>query len=456
MIQVTPKFVNHFILDLKSNSSKLPFSTRKFDCVLILPQDIEIDSMGRILKECFEIKTKYNPNLSFLLISTTANKAQDKLSPAALFGNYFLSTEEFKNLSDFYLLEISFNDKYINWSDKIQKIFNLISVLDFDCGTFISFEKDKIPDAKKINVLIESAKNTSCDLTIGAYSIPFFKGIGINYWMMPIAYLFGRSIRNPASPDFVFTKRAMSYWQNIEWPEIESISNCFFFMTISFIPSGFSIKESFMGNKNIEEFHDRDSNVEMLLIGLFLVEKYKRFIQNSSKLISINVDMNPSILFNIYSIADLENHTVFYDKNGNYFAKKYNYLKFLIKKFGNKNIMEKFEKYVSIDKEDYNYEAIWSNLMMVFFSLYFETSTQKRKKEIVHLLDELFSIKHVLWATEIRKIIKNARNQMIQDEKRGYPWIGGDEGFTWHIHDQYEKRLQNEWKKMFETKTLAL
>lgn len=434
----------YFFINARKNFIKFPFSRKDYDIVIIVPYDYELPFLGQVFDSFIELKTSYNKSRSILLIWAGGyNSASCDISLIASFWNYFQSKNPDNGIDNMYLLELSFSSRKLTGSEKIKTVFQILKQVTFGYGLLYTPEPSSIPSAYKLNLLIESCRLNKTDLNLAAYTIQFYKGFMINFWLMPVSYLFGRKIRNSATPDFVFSRHCLNFWLKQSWPSCNFLQSCYLFLTLSACTSGLKINEFFLGERELDYFFSAEENYELIKNGLNLIEKYKMFIRNCSELLSCPNKIHSEIPFNIYSASDINDFLKVYDNYKSYYGKKFI---FLLQKYFKTETTEIIKEYLKKIPSQQNIEEIdksWNYILLSLIDAYISSKSPFKRKEILGILLHIFSVKMRLWADEIRLLIKLTKEKAQFDENRGCKWYGGEAGQYWHIHDIYEKKLHD-------------
>lgn len=419
---------------------------KNYDFVLILPFGCPLEQTGEFLHTFFEFMGGYNSAASFLMVWGRHNAGDESVSPLAAFWNYFKRKMNYRNIADLELLELEMpSSADAVQSECIRRIFTLLKPVSFRHAFWFTPSPSSLPSAFRLNLLLESARLNRSDLNLAAYVIPFYKGILINGWMMPLAYLFGRRIRNPATPDFVFSREMMLYWLTREWPRIQDLWNCYLFMTLSAIPSGLKISEFFLGDKNFESLDRHPDSAEMIRTGLELARRYLRFVQNSTLLIASHSPVPSSIPFSMYPAEDLRAFLKSYGENDAFFRSR---IASRRRRSGEASEIDRAARELlgalESRPDGISFTRAWNRILIERIPQYVHADTARARERIFKLFRELFSRLPGIWSRELSRMIRETRRQARIDAKRGFPWIGGKAGQYWHIHDQFEKQLQSD------------
>ena len=448
MIKNPPKYLH--INAVRDISKFAPYGKKFFDLVVLLPKEYNAANLGQLMHSLYDLKVRYNPSKSILVLWTGGISHGSKVTPVESFWNYFQTLGQTEEL---YMAELNFHGTKTNASSRLKTFFTLLKKINFDHCMVYTPTKFSEPSAEKYHYLIENCKQNKSDLNLAAYVIPFYKGFMVNYWITPLSYLFGRRIRNAASPDFVFTKSCLSFWNKQSWPETTGVQSCFLFLTLSAFTSGLKITEFFMGERFIDPLPRHDEREELLKTGLWLIERYKTFIRNCQMLITCQNKHMSQIQFTIYSPSDLEDILVSYERHKSHLGHRFPLL--LKKNLGPKSvdtIMQYFRK-CSTPENIKEPDDLWNLILLSLIEAYLSSKSSKRREEILDIFLHIFSVKPRLWSDEIRMLIKTTREKALDDGKHGFPWLNGESGQYWHIHDSFEKKLHEDLARLYSLKT---
>ncbi len=436
-------FFNNVLLDY-------PFQKKKFDLVIIIPVLSDLPQVGDALRTIFEFKSSYNSSKSILIIWMTDETSSSKVSTLESFWGYFLSRQDFHSVEDLYLIEIENRCKVNSWGVKLDHIFTMINDVNFSFAFFHTISNKSLSTAFELNLLLENGILNNSDLNLAAYVIPYYKGVMINFWLMPLSYLFGREIRNPVPFDFIFSRETFDYWMTLPPLETNQLSATYLQLIFSIFMSGLRITEFFLGDKEDHiSFYSQEAMPELIQTGIHLVERHKKFIKNSTALINTHNHVQYSVPFNIYSVSDIDNILKVYLKDNTFSGKKFDDL---IKKYLSKEHYDRIKIFTRKASPKFrkigSYGDTWDFVFLSILQAYIESQSQSRKKQIFQIFVSLFSIKSKIWAEEIRNMIVETEEKSRNDALRGCPWRGGDAGKHWHIHDLFEKKLSEDYSRM--------
>ncbi|MBN2143634.1 MAG: hypothetical protein JW774_03325 [Candidatus Aureabacteria bacterium] len=447
---------NYYRINLSNKIPSLSFLQKPVDIILVIPADCTQPKAGQIFRSIFELKSRYNSGRSFLIFCASDTPPASKVSPMAALWDYFLSQSDIRDQHDMFFVEICFSKPAPLYGSLLQIIFKIMKPIPFLYSMVINpSETDfSFPSAFKLNLLLESGILNKTDLNIAAYTIPFYKGFMTNFWMMPLSYLFGRQLRNPASPDFAFSAGCLNYWLKLKWKDFAFMSSCHLFLTFSVFSSGLRIHEFFLGDHDGIGFFSGKEIPELIRTGLQLLSAYKNFIRKGTSLIPGHNPIPSSIPFHIYSPSDLDETLRTYhhcqcekEREAVSLLKYHSHFQARIRE----SLLSLFSKGHHQKNEETPTEP-WPALLHSILQSYLQMKSSRHQLEKEKILNCLFYAKARNWAAEIRQLIQVTKHKALQDESRGCRWAGGESGQYWHIHDQHEKKLHEDALRFYHLK----
>lgn len=433
----------YLFVNFKKNNFKIPFHKREFNHIFLISVDLPALKYGEMLEKIFAFQNTSQRPLQILLVFFTGYPPplRDQ-TPLQALWNYFLSKPGSDSIN-FSLLEIGGENSPVKFSDRMHLVFQFLKPMHFENALFYTASDPELFPAHKIGLFLESSHTNRADLNFAAYTLPFYKGAMINFWMMPLSALFGRKIRNVAVQDFIFSKHCLQFWMKQKWPDCEYRNNLIFFLTLSAFTSGLKINEFFLGEKKQRFELPPQESVELIHTGLGLIERYKTFIKHCLMLLPCHTKGSSPISFSLYDCGDLPDLVNTYEQSRSPFGKKF----FSLAK---KNLPQKLYQnlfayfHTTLTCENvFQPDDSWNVLLLSLIDLYLHNKSSAQKARLFEIIFHLFGFKIRHWASEIKMQIQATKEKAHADELRGCPWTNGEKGQFWHIHDNYEKKLND-------------
>ena len=421
-----PKFLTNY----SNRLANAPY----FDFIIFLPLDTSISDPIRFLQVLLELKTIHYPTSQFLIVASSDTSL--KHSSLSLTWKRLMDSIPSESKASISFLEVCFQ-KILALSTLYKTFFQWMKNIPFSQAMICSSNQSTL-SLSQLHTLFDSAKSQGTDLNLAAYTFPFYKGFLTNFWAMPLAYLFGRAFRNPSPPDFLFSKACLEFWLTLPWPQLTRSFSMHLFLTLSSSFSGLRLREIFLGEKEKQDLYSHEEIPEAVHLGLSLLSQHRSFLWNSTALLSSShIDQTtgalPSVFpFQIYSLSDL-NRTL----------QSYQLLQ-------SHRHLQSHRQSISFSASLTKPQALpWNKTLLSLFQSFLK---HPQKDKFEKIFCNLLFLKAADWAEEIRKSIHNTKQKAIQDQHHGFPWMGGEKGQHWHIHDQFEKKLHDDYTHLHDIK----
>jgi hypothetical protein len=393
-----------------------------------------------------EWKTLHHPNAHFLILIPSETLPTEHSALSEIWKNLMepRTSESKKKIS---LFEICFK-KIPPLATLYKTLFQWMRKISFSQAMVCSSNRE-LPNIAQIHMLLDTAKSQATDLNLGAYTLPFYKGFLVNFWAMPLAYLFGRAFRNPSTPDFSFSKACLEFWLTLPWPQSTQSFSMHLFLNVSASFSGLRLREIFLGRQENQDSYSPEENTEAIQVGLSLLDQHRAFLWNSTALLSPLPPPSTKLPFEMYTLTDLHKTLQTYRLPNTLTPSKTHMFRSLQKTL-EPELSNTFFSYFEKNKKHSPLIPPWNKTLLLLFQKFLkQPHTQHSFKKIFY---DLLLLKAAHWSEEIRRSIHTTKQRVLQDQNRGFPWVGGEKGQHWHIHDQFEKKLRDDYTQLHDIK----